>query len=115
MGGVVPVRGERTRRTRGGRRAASQGRLLEAAATLVATRGTARASLGDIAATAGCSRGLPTYLFGSQEGLLLALAAYLAERFRTRLFEPAREPRRGPPAPLIWPRGAVQGLRAPDL
>ncbi|HEY4397025.1 MAG TPA: hypothetical protein VGO28_05085, partial [Acidimicrobiia bacterium] len=47
----------RTRRTQAERRATSEGRLLEAATTLVATRGTARASLTDIAATAGCSRG----------------------------------------------------------
>src|SRR2546430_435687 len=115
IGGLVPALRERTRRTQAERRAASQERLLEAAATLVATRGTARASLGDIAATAGCSRGLPTYLFGSKEGLLLALADYLVERFRTRLFEPALEQRRGLPALLIWLRVYVQGLRGPEL
>jgi AcrR family transcriptional regulator len=89
--------------------------LLEAAAELVATRGTARASLGDIAATAGCSRGLPTYLFGSKEGLLLALADYLVERFRTRLFEPALGQREGLPALLTWLRVYVDGLRLPEL
>ena len=122
--GVVPAltegtgarnRRARTRRTQAERRAASEGRLLEAAATLVATRGTARASLTDIAATAGCSRGLPTYLFGSKEGLLLALADYLVERFRTRLFEPALEQRQGLPALLIWLRVYVHGLRGPEL
>ncbi len=104
-----------TRRTQAERRAASEERLLEAAATLVATRGTARASLGDIAAAAGCSRGLPTYLFGSKEGLLLALADYLVERFRTRLFEPALEQRRGLPALLTWIRVYVDSLRGPEL
>jgi len=106
---------ERTRRTQAERRAASEERLLESAATLVATRGTARASLGDIAATAGCSRGLPTYLFGSKEGLLLALADYLVERFRTRLFEPALEQRQGLPALVIWLRVYVDSLRGPEL
>ncbi len=105
----------RTRRTQAERRAASQERLLEAAATLVAARGTARASLGDIAAIAGCSRGLPIYLFGSKEGLLLALADYLVERFRTRLFEPALEQRQGLSALLIWLRVYVHGLRGPEL
>jgi AcrR family transcriptional regulator len=104
-----------TRRTQAERRAASEERLLEAAATLVATRGTARASLGDIAATAGCSRGLPTYLFGSKEGLLLALADYLVDRFRIRLFEPALEQRRGLPALLIWMRVYVDSLRGPEI
>jgi AcrR family transcriptional regulator len=105
----------RTRRTQAERRAASEERLLEAAATLVATRGTARASLGDIAATAGCSRGLPTYLFGSKEGLLLALADYLVARFRTRLFEPALDNQQGLPALLIWLRVYVDSLRGPEL
>ncbi len=105
----------RSRRTQAERRAASEERLLEAAATLVATRGTARASLGDIAAAAGCSRGLPTYLFGSKEGLLLALADYLVERFRSRLFEPALEHRQGLPALLIWLRVYVDSLRGPEL
>ena len=111
----MPALKERTRRTQAERRAASEERLLESAATLVATRGTARASLGDIAATAGCSRGLPTYLFGSKEGLLLALADYLVERFRTRLFEPALEQRQGLPALLIWLRVYVDSLRGPEL
>jgi AcrR family transcriptional regulator len=122
--GVVPALTERagarnrrvrTRRTQAERRAASEERLLEAAATLVATRGTARASLGDIAATAGCSRGLPTYLFGSKEGLLLALADYLVARFRTRLFEPALDNQQGLPALLIWLRVYVDSLRGPEL
>ena len=110
----MPALKER-RRTQAERRASSEERLLEAAATLVATRGTARASLGDIATTAGCSRGLPTYLFGSKEGLLLALADYLVERFRTRLFEPALEQRRGLPALLTWIRVYVDSLRGPEL
>jgi AcrR family transcriptional regulator len=124
IGGHVPAltdpagtrkRRARSRRTQAERRAASEERLLEAAATLVATRGTARASLGDIAAAAGCSRGLPTYLFGSKEGLLLALADYLVERFRSRLFEPALEHRQGLPALLIWLRVYVDSLRGPEL
>jgi AcrR family transcriptional regulator len=115
IGGLVPAVKERTRRTQAERRAASEERLLEAAATLVATRGTARASLTDIAATAGCSRGLPTYLFGSKEGLLLALADYLVARFRTRLFEPALEQRQGLPALLIWLRVYADSLRGPEL
>ena len=110
----MPAVKERTRRTQAERRAASEERLLEAATTLVATRGTARASLTDIAATAGCSRGLPTYLFGSKEGLLLALADYLVERFRSRQFEPALE-QQGLPALLIWLRVYVDSLRGPEL
>src|SRR6266540_2511459 len=122
IGGHVPAltgrkgtrkRRARSRRTQAERRAASEERLLEAAATLVATRGTARASLGDIAAAAGCSRGLPTYLFGSKEGLLLALADYLVERFRSRLFEPAVDHRQGLPALLIWLQVYVDSLRGP--
>jgi AcrR family transcriptional regulator len=109
------TREQRLRRTQAERRAASQERVLEAAAMLVATRGTARASLGDIAAAAGCSRGLPIYLFGSKERLLLALADYLVERFRSRLFEPVLDDRRGLAALLLWLRVYVDSLRGPEL
>ena len=123
IGGFVPAltkrSATRTRpgsgRTQAERRAASQERLLEATAALVARRGTARASLGDIAAAAGCSRGLPIYLFGSKEGLLLALADYLVERFRSRLFEPALGDRRGLAALLLWLRVYIDSLRRPEL
>lgn len=103
------------RRTQAERRAASEQRLLAAAMELVATRGTARTSLADIAAVAGCSRGLPTYLFGSKDELLLALADFLVERFRTQLFEPALGGREGLPALLTWLRVYVDGLRRPEL
>jgi len=105
----------RPRRTQAERRAASEQRLLDAAIDLVASRGTARTSLGDVAAAARCSRGLPTYLFGSKEELLLALADHLVERFRTQLFEPALDGREGLPALLTWLRVYVDGLRRPEV
>jgi AcrR family transcriptional regulator len=89
--------------------------LLDAAMELVASRGTARTSLGDIAVGARCSRGLPTYLFGSKEQLLLALADHLVERFRSQLFEPALQGREGLPALLTWLRVYVDGLRRPEV
>lgn len=58
-----------TKRTRDARR--SREALLDSAETLFAQRGYDGASLGDIAAGAGLSRGTPNYFFGSKEQLYL--------------------------------------------
>src|SRR6266511_1771303 len=51
----------------------------------------------------------------ASEGRLLALADYLVERFRSRLFEPALDDRQGLPALLIWLQVYVDSLRGPEL
>lgn len=69
------------RRTQPERRATSERLVLDAAAQLIAERGSSKASFAEIAAVAGCSHGLPHYLFGSKANLLDALVGEIAERF----------------------------------
>lgn len=48
-------------------------------------------TLSDVGIAAGYSRGLPAHRFGSKEGLLRSLAAYIGERYEARrLAEPKR-------------------------
>jgi AcrR family transcriptional regulator len=70
------------RRTQADRRQASERRLLAAAAEVVATQGSARASFAEIAAVAGQSRSHPHYLFGSKANLLNALVADFSALYR---------------------------------
>jgi len=77
------------RRSQADRRADSEQRLLRATTILVSERGTEAMSLAEIATAAGCSRGLPVYLFGSKQGLLLALVDDVMKRFRDEMLEPA--------------------------
>lgn len=70
------------KRTQPERRASSERRLLDATAQLIAERGTSKVSFVDIARTAGCSHGLPGYLFGSKTNLLLALVDDALDLFR---------------------------------
>lgn len=70
------------KRTQTERRADSERRLLDATACLIAERGTSSVSFVDIAQAAGCSHGLPGYLFGSKANLLLALVEDALTLFR---------------------------------
>lgn len=79
------------RRTQAERRAASERRVLGAAAELIAEEGTSNVSFADIARRAGCSHGLPGYLFGSKTNLLLALVEEMLTLFRTRALAPVLE------------------------
>lgn len=69
------------RRTQAARREEAERRLLEAALTIVAARGTVRMTLAEVGQAAGYSRGLPAARFGSKAGLVHALAIYIGERF----------------------------------
>ena len=81
----------RSGRTQAERRASSERRLLDAAAKVIAERGTTSVSFADIAREAGCSHGLPGYLFGSKTDLLLALVEdVLAEGSRKAAVEAGR-------------------------
>lgn len=82
-------------RTQAERRASSERRLLDAAARLIAERGTSSVSFADIATAAGCSHGLPGYLFGSKTELLLALVDDVLRTLRSQMFEPAIGEKRG--------------------
>jgi AcrR family transcriptional regulator len=73
--------GSRTRRSQAERRRESERKLLDAAAAVVAERGSAKASFAEIAAAAGQSPSNPHYLFGSKANLLEALVAEFADRY----------------------------------
>ena len=57
--------------------ARSRGAILDAAETLFADRGFERASLSDIGAAAGLSRGTPAYFYGSKDQLYLAVLEHV--------------------------------------
>ncbi|HEV7760336.1 MAG TPA: TetR family transcriptional regulator [Acidimicrobiales bacterium] len=100
-------------RTQAERRATSEQRLLNATARVIAQRGTTSVSFADIAKVAGCSHGLPGYLFGSKTDLLLALVQDVLERFRTDLVAPAVGDDRGLPALLGMQRAFLESLARP--
>jgi AcrR family transcriptional regulator len=100
-------------RTQAERRATSEQRLLDATARVIAQRGTTSVSFADIAKVAGCSHGLPGYLFGSKTELLLALVEDVLERFRTDLVAPLVGDERGLPALLGIQRAFLESLVRP--
>jgi AcrR family transcriptional regulator len=67
--------------TQADRRRSSQREVLDAAAAVIAEKGSAKASFSEIAAVAGQSRAHPHYLFGSKANLLQALVADFSERY----------------------------------
>jgi AcrR family transcriptional regulator len=105
--------GTRQGRIQAERRATSEQRLLEATARVIAQRGTTGVSFADIAKAAGCSHGLPGYLFGSKTDLLLALVQDVIERFRTDLVAPAVGEDRGLPALVGTQRAFLLALARP--
>ena len=58
------------RRTQAARRAATEQRLVDAATTLIAARGSRAVSIADVGRAAGYSRGIVTHQFGGKPGLL---------------------------------------------
>jgi AcrR family transcriptional regulator len=102
----------RSGRTQAERRARSERRLLDAAAKVIAERGTTSVSFADIAREAGCSHGLPGYLFGSKTDLLLALVDDVLREFRV-LVGPAVGGQKGLPALLGTCRIFLQSLDRP--
>jgi AcrR family transcriptional regulator len=100
-------------RTQAERRATSEQRLLNATARVIAQRGTTSVTFADIAKVAGCSHGLPGYLFGSKTDLLLALIEDVLERFRTDLVAPIVGDARGLPALIGMQRAFLETLVRP--
>lgn len=87
-----PLRGDETpdapaspARTQAERRAASERKLLLAAAELIAEGGVAAATFERIGERAGYSRGLVSQRFGSKDGLIAALVKELTAAFDARL------------------------------
>jgi len=106
------TRNVRSGRTQAERRASSERRLLDAAAKVIAERGTTSVSFADIAREAGCSHGLPGYLFGSKTDLLLALVDDVLREFRV-LVGPAVGGTKGLPALLETCRIFLRSLDRP--
>ena len=111
--GSPGTRGRRAPRTQAERRAASEHKLLRATAQLIAERGTSTVSFGDIAKLAGCSHGLPSYLFGTKAGLLQALLNDFSRRFREQALDPAIRGASGFEALLITLRVFLESLDRP--
>jgi AcrR family transcriptional regulator len=104
----------RPSRTQAERRASSERRLLDATARVIAERGTSSVSFADIAKVAGCSHGLPGYLFGSKADLLLALVDDVLKELRAYVLDPvAGEGQRGLGAVLAGMRRFLESLDRP--
>ena len=87
------VVGQRTRKTHAQRREEAERRLLDAALTIVAQRGSVRMTLAEVGEAAGYSRGLAAHRFGNKAGLVQALAGYIGEQFgQQRARWPALQP-----------------------
>jgi AcrR family transcriptional regulator len=101
-------------RTQAERRASSERNLLDAAAQVIAERGTTSVSFADIAKVAGCSHGLPGYLFGSKTELLRALVDDVLRALREQTFEPSIRETRGLVAVRTSLRAFVESLADPS-
>jgi AcrR family transcriptional regulator len=73
------------RMTQAERTALSDQRMFEAAISLINERGTQKTTLKEIGETAGYSRGLANYRFGSKDGLMLELFAHFDARWKKHL------------------------------
>lgn len=88
----APAR-KRARRTHAERREEAERRLLDAALSIVAQRGSVRMTLAEVGQAAGYSRGLAAHRFGNKAGLVQALAGYIGEQFgQQRARGPALQP-----------------------
>jgi AcrR family transcriptional regulator len=79
----------RPRRSQVQRRADSEAEILAAATRLIAVKGAANLRLAEIADEAGVSRGLPTYIYGSKDDLLAAVADHICREFRAQFMNRA--------------------------
>ena len=68
----------------------SRGLILDAAESAFAENGYEGATFSDICASAGVSRGLPIYVFGSKAALYRAVVERAADDLRRSVFEPLR-------------------------
>jgi AcrR family transcriptional regulator len=75
------------RKSQAERRQMAERRILDAAMRLISERGVERTTFEEIAALAGCSRGLPFHYFGTKENLLGRIATDLGSRLMTTMEE----------------------------
>ncbi|WP_160170431.1 TetR/AcrR family transcriptional regulator [Afipia sp. P52-10] len=84
---------EKQARSHAVRRDEAEGRLLKAAARLVAERGLDGLTLAEVGEAAGYSRGLPRHYFGKKNDLIAALAGFIVDSFAQNLAKASpREP-----------------------
>lgn len=75
----------RTRRRQADRREAAEQALLQAAVSLIATKGIRGTTVADIGEAAGYSKGLPAHYYKNKTSLLKSVVDYIYERFTERL------------------------------
>jgi AcrR family transcriptional regulator len=101
-------------RTQTERREASKRKVLDAAAVLIAQRGSSAAvGMAEIAERAGCASGLPSYLFGTKTELLAALVGDLLGRFRADVLTPEARAATGGDAVVATTRAFLRTLHHP--
>lgn len=84
----------RTRRRQADRREAAEQALLQAAVTLIATKGIRGTTVADIGEAAGYSKGLPAHYYKNKISLLKSVVDYIFDRFAERLIA-GRDAERG--------------------
>lgn len=86
--------GPRARRRQADRREAAEQALLQAATSLIATKGIRGTTVADIGEAAGYSKGLPAHYYKNKISLLKSVVDYIYERFADRLIA-GRDAERG--------------------
>lgn len=71
----------RSPRTNVQRRSEAETALLQAAADIIAEKGTEGVTLAEVGKQAGYSRGLPAHYFSDKQGLLIAVVRYIGRRY----------------------------------
>lgn len=88
---VAPLRpGRVLGRTQAQRRKEAETAILQAAVTIIASRGLDALTLAEAGEAAGYSRALPAHYFGSREDLIVAVAGRLAQSYRDDLLSGER-------------------------
>ena len=112
--GPAKIQMEQPTRTQAQRSALSDSRLVNAAIRLIVERGTEKTTLRALGETAGYSRGLVTYRFGSKTGLFKAVIKSVSERWLTQM-QASVEDRTGLDAILATTSGYFEFvMRSPE-
>jgi AcrR family transcriptional regulator len=103
------------RRTQAERRDESEQRLLVAAATLIEAEGFSAVTFDRVGALAGYSRGLASQKFGSKDGLVRAVIAFIQIRLRA-LIDPRVAVELGPARRiLVWQQAMLEEVESDPL
>ena len=103
------------RRTQAERRDESEQRLLAAAAALIEAEGFAAVTFDRVGALAGYSRGLAGQKFGSKDGLVRAVIAFIQQRLR-ELIDPRVERESSPLRRIVaWQQAMLEEVERDPL